>query len=167
MNVLWFKRDLRIEDHDALKKAIKIESILPLYIFEPKLWQQPDMSYRHYVFLQECISELDRSLNALGQKLIIKIGNAVDVLDDLQKRHRIQALWSHQETWNGWTYDRDKAVKHWCESHNISWHEPVQNGVIRLVLLKEIGHAVISDSYGASLLSETLIHYTGESGMEE
>ena len=131
MNVLWFKRDLRIEDHDALKKAIKIESILPLYIFEPKLWQQPDMSYRHYVFLQECISELDRSLNALGQKLIIKIGNAVDVLDDLQKRHRIQALWSHQETWNGWTYDRDKAVKHWCESHNISWHEPVQNGVIR------------------------------------
>jgi len=43
----------------------------------------------------------------------------------------------------------------------------VQDGVIRLVLLKEIGHAVISDSYGASLLSETLIHYTGESGMEE
>ncbi len=43
----------------------------------------------------------------------------------------------------------------------------VQDGVIRLVLLKEIGHAVISDSYGASLLSETLIHYTGESGTEE
>ena len=43
----------------------------------------------------------------------------------------------------------------------------VQDGVIRLVLLKEIGHAVISDSYGASLLSETLIHYTDHSGMED
>ena len=43
----------------------------------------------------------------------------------------------------------------------------VQDGVIRLVLLKEIGHAVISDSYGASLLSETLIHYTGDSDTEE
>ena len=131
MNVLWFKRDLRIEDHEALKKAEKLGPILPIYIFEPKLWQQPDMSYRHYVFLQECVSELDRSLNSLGQKLIIKIGNAVDVFDDIQKRHRVQTLWSHQETWNGWTYDRDKAVKRWCESHNISWHEPVQNGVIR------------------------------------
>ena len=42
----------------------------------------------------------------------------------------------------------------------------VQDGVIRLVLLKEIGYAVISDDYGASLLSETLIHYTGHSDME-
>ena len=33
---------------------------------------------------------------------------------------------------------------------------------MRLVLLKEIGHAVISDNYGASLLSEMLIHYTGD-----
>jgi deoxyribodipyrimidine photo-lyase len=131
MNILWFKRDFRIEDHEALRKAAKFESTLPLYILEPEFWQQPDMSHRHYLFLEECVSELDRSLHSLGQKLIIKIGNAVDVLDDIQQRHRIQALWSHQETWNGWTYNRDKAVKRWCESNNISWHEPAQNGVIR------------------------------------
>ncbi len=131
MNIFWFKRDFRIEDHEALTKAKNLGSILPLYILEPELWQQPDMSQRHYVFLQECVSELDRSLHSLGQKLIIKIGNAVDVLDGIQQRHTIQALWSHQETWNGWTYDRDKAVKRWCESHKIPWHEPAQNGVIR------------------------------------
>ena len=121
MNIVWFKRDLRIEDHEAFVHAAKIGPVLPLYILEPELWQQPDMSYRHYVFLQKCITELDQSLRTLGQKLIIKIGNAVDVLDDIQQRHNIQALWSHQETWNGWTYERDKAVKHWCESKNIQW----------------------------------------------
>ena len=39
----------------------------------------------------------------------------------------------------------------------------VQDGVIRLVLLKGIGQALLSDDYGASLLSETLTHYTNHS----
>lgn len=131
MHIVWFKRDLRIEDNEALARAAKQGPILPLYIIEQDLWHQPDMSRRHYIFLQECLNELDQSLAALGQKLIIKIGNVVDVLKDINERHDIQALWSHQETWNGWTYKRDKLVKHWCRSYNIPWYEPAQNGVIR------------------------------------
>jgi deoxyribodipyrimidine photo-lyase len=131
VNIVWFKRDLRIEDHQALAHALKLGPILPLYIVEPELWQQPDMSYRHYIFMQECIIELDQSLTALGQKLIIKIGNAADILNNMHQRHQIKALWSHQETWNSWTYERDKTVQRWCESLNIPWYEPVQSGVIR------------------------------------
>lgn len=131
MQVVWFKRDLRIEDHEALTQAAKNGPVLPLYILEPALWREPDMSHRHYVFLQTCLRELDQALSQIGQKLIVKIGCAVDVLDDIHKRHSIQALWSHQETWNGWTYARDQAVKRWCESQKLPWHESIQNGVIR------------------------------------
>lgn len=131
MHIVWFKRDLRIEDHKALTDAANNGHVLPLYIVEPELWYQPDLSYRHYMFLQDCISELDKELQNLGQRLIIKVGNILDVFEDLRKGHNIQALWSHQETWNGWTYERDKRVKYWCKSHNIPWYEPVQNGVIR------------------------------------
>ena len=131
MHIVWFKRDLRIYDHEALAQAAKRGPVLPLYILEPDLWHQPDMSYRHYLFLQDCLSELSQALGELGQKLIIKVGNAVDVLEELHECHSIESLWSHQETWNGWTYARDKAVRRWCKSHNILWHEPVQNGVVR------------------------------------
>ena len=116
MHIVWFKRDLRIEDHEALAQAAKHGSVVPVYILEPELWHQPDMSYRHYIFLQDCLSELNKALEKLGQKLIIKVGNAVDVLEDLHTRHSIDVLWSHQETWNGWTYKRDKMVKRWCKS---------------------------------------------------
>lgn len=131
MNIVWFKRDLRIEDNIALFNSSKNGPVLPLYIVERDLWNQPDMSQRHYLFLQDCLFELDQALIKIGQKLIIKVGNAVDVLEDLHKRHNIESLWSHQETWNGWTYQRDKDVKSWCKSHNINWYEPAQNGVIR------------------------------------
>ncbi|MGB2325720.1 MAG: deoxyribodipyrimidine photo-lyase, partial [Pseudomonadales bacterium] len=91
MNIVWFKRDLRVEDHAALAKAAIGGDLLPLYIIEPDLWQQPDMSHRHYQFLQACLVELDDSLQALGQRLIIKVGNAVDILADLSSRYPVQA----------------------------------------------------------------------------
>ena len=93
MHIVWFKRDLRIEDNEALAQAAKSGSVLPLYILEPELWQQPDMSRRHYVFLRECLRKLDQSLSTLGQKLVIKTGRAVDVLEDIHIRHNVQALW--------------------------------------------------------------------------
>ncbi len=131
MNVVWFKRDLRVEDHEALSEAAKAGLVLPLYILEPELWQQPDMGYRHYIFLHESLKDLNTALQALGQRLIIKVGDAVSVLQDIHERHRINALWSHQETWNAWTYERDKKVKQWAASMDVQWHEPAQNGVIR------------------------------------
>jgi deoxyribodipyrimidine photo-lyase len=131
MQVVWFKRDLRIYDHAALTCAAQNGAVLPLYILEPDLWAQPDMSFRQYEFLAECLAELDQALKQIGQGLVIKLGEARVVLEQIHCRHGIDALWSHQETWNGWTYDRDLKVREWIRSQNIPWLEPVQNGVIR------------------------------------
>lgn len=131
MQIVWFKRDLRIHDHACLVSAAQSGPVLPLYIFESELWQQPDMSLRHYSFLIESLQELEEELKRIGLILVVKVGFAVDVLEEISRRHPVQALWSHQETGNGWTYERDKAVKSWCKSKNIQWNEPVQNGVIR------------------------------------
>ena len=48
MQIVWFKRDLRVEDHQPLVAATQAGACLPLYILEPELWRQPDMSGRHY-----------------------------------------------------------------------------------------------------------------------
>ena len=131
MNIVWFKRDLRIADNVALVEAAQHGPVLPLYILEPKLWKEPDVSHRQYQFLTECLDELNKNLNLLGHSLVIKIGETLDVLEKIQSRHTINGLWSHQETWNNWTYTRDKAVKKWLNESNITWHEFTQNGVIR------------------------------------
>ncbi|WP_372613212.1 deoxyribodipyrimidine photo-lyase, partial [Aquicoccus sp.] len=33
--ICWFKRDLRIEDHPALARAVALGPVIPLYIIEP------------------------------------------------------------------------------------------------------------------------------------
>ena len=131
MNIVWFKRDLRIHDHLPLTSAAKKGPVLPLYIFEPQLWHQPDLSYRHYAFLIDCLEELNMELSRLGQKLIIRVGDAVDILEALANTYPVETLWSHQETWNAWTYERDKRVEKWSIKRNIRWNQPAQNGVVR------------------------------------
>ena len=40
INILWFKKDLRIDDNEALYESLKNNDILPIYIFEIELWNQ-------------------------------------------------------------------------------------------------------------------------------
>ena len=131
MQIVWFKRDLRISDHAPLFEASYQGKLIPLYILEPELWKCPDLSFRHYQFLKESLEELDKELRNIGQRLIIKVGDAIDVLEDLHIRYKITKLWSHQETWNHWTYQRDIEIKKWSVKNDIEWIERSQNGVIR------------------------------------
>ena len=114
MDIVWFKRDLRLQDHAPLTAALSAGSIIPLYILEPALWQQPDMSGRQYDFLSESVAALDQDLTARGQSLVVRVGDAVAVLAALCARHKVRRIHLHQETWNGWTYARDRQVLAWA-----------------------------------------------------
>ena len=131
LQVVWFKRDLRTVDHAPLAAAAARGPVLPLYVAESGLWQQPDRAGRHWAFEVECLMELRAALARLGQPLVVRLGEVTQVLDSLQHSHGIAGLWSHQETGNGWTYARDLRVKAWSRRHGVPWTELPQNGVVR------------------------------------
>ncbi len=125
---LWFKRDLRVMDHPAFAHAAALGPVLPLYIVEPDLWAEPDMSGRQFAFLRESVADLNA---ALGGALVLRVGAAVDILEDLRLRHGITHLVSHEETGNAWTFARDKSVAAWARAQGVSWQELPQSGVVR------------------------------------
>ena len=129
--ICWFKRDLRVHDHPALHFAAAQGRVLPLYIIEPELWQQPDASGRQYDFVQECLSDLRADLGKLGLHLTVRVGAATDVLEDLRRKHDATLLISHEETGNAWTYQRDRAVAAWAEGQGVCWRELSQCAVVR------------------------------------
>jgi deoxyribodipyrimidine photo-lyase len=133
LHIVWFKRDLRIEDHRPLAMAAQAGPVLPLYIAEPELWAQPDASARQWAFAAESLAELRAALTALGQSLCVITGDAVSILQRIHESHGIAALWSHEETGNGWTYARDLRVAAWAKAAGITWHEPRQFGVVRRI----------------------------------
>jgi deoxyribodipyrimidine photo-lyase len=133
VHIVWYKRDLRIADHRPLAMAAQAGPVLPLYIAEPELWALPDASARQWAFAAESLTELQAGLAALGQPLCVMMGDAVSILQAIHQSHGIAALWSHEETGNGWTYARDLRVATWAKDAGIPWHEPRQFGVIRRI----------------------------------
>lgn len=153
LHIVWFKRDLRIADHRPLAEAAAAAGpVLPLYIAEPGLWAEPDMAGRHWAFIAESLDELRADLARLGQPLVIRVGEAIAVLEEIRAEYGVAALWSHQETGNRWTFERDRGVADWCRSHGIPWHEPRQHGVIRALRSRD-GWAKAWDRFMAEPLT--------------
>ena len=131
LNVVWFKRDLRVFDHAPLAQAASCGDVLPLFVVEPDFWRLPDTSARQWDFVRESLQVLRADLAALGQPLVVTQGDVVKSLSQIAQVFEIEALYSHEETGNGWTFARDQRVKAWCRSENILWHETPQHGVQR------------------------------------
>ncbi|WP_299725047.1 cryptochrome/deoxyribodipyrimidine photo-lyase family protein [uncultured Tateyamaria sp.] len=130
-SVMWFKRDLRVEDHPALARAAAYGDVIPLFVFEPDYWTQPDVSGRQFAFVRESVEALAAACAALGAPLVIRVGRVVDVLADIRTQVPFDALISHEETGSGWTYARDKDVATWCAANAVRWEELAQSGVVR------------------------------------
>ena len=135
--LVWFKRDLRWQDHAALAEASKRGKLRCIYIVEPGLWQQPDAALQHFEFVRESLHALDAALRPLGGCIEIHTGEACAVLSRIWREAPFANLHSHQETGNQWTYQRDLQVASWCKAHDIAWHEHAQFGVVRALKRRE------------------------------
>jgi deoxyribodipyrimidine photo-lyase len=130
-HIVWFKRDLRVHDHHPLVEAAQRGPVLPLYIVEPSVLRAPDFDSAHWTFIKASLEALSANLAALGQPLVVRVGEAVPVLDSLKRQHPIAGLWAHEETGNWLTYQRDIAVRRWARQNGVPFTEIPQNGVVR------------------------------------
>lgn len=132
INVVWFKRDLRLTDHEPLFFAQ--QSKLPLvliYIFEPSVMAHHDSDTRHWRFVYESLVEMQGRLKSVAGQLYVFHNEVQDVFIKLAEYYSIHTVFSHQEIGNKLTYDRDIAVANFFAASNISWKESQTNGIIR------------------------------------
>ena len=131
-NIVWLKRDLRTQDHWALKKAE--ESKLPTlvcYFFEPSLMRQADHAPIHWRFVYESLVDLKESFNSFGVRLYVFHAEVLPVFAKLTEHYAIKNIFAHQETGVPFTFERDKQVQAFCRKNNIDFLEKAQDGVQR------------------------------------
>ncbi|MCI4669761.1 MAG: DNA photolyase family protein [Bacteroidia bacterium] len=134
INILWFKRDLRLQDHLPLRQAIgEGLPILLFYAFEPSLISGNKSKYdlRHLRFIWESLSEMQELLSSHQTKIHIVHQEVISFLEYVSERYLIQNIYSYQETGIQITFDRDIEVGKWCKAKGIQWREFQMGGVIR------------------------------------
>lgn len=137
INIVWFKRDLRFNDHLPLCKAI--EAGLPtllLYVFEPSLMAYPDWGLRHWQFVYHSLQHMNGRF--AGIEVHLTYGEVPEVLDAICEAYEVKAIFSHEETGTRVTYDRDLRIAAYCQERDIDWQEYPTNAVVRKLSKRSI-----------------------------
>ncbi|MEI6028104.1 MAG: FAD-binding domain-containing protein [Betaproteobacteria bacterium] len=125
--LVWLKRDLRLADHAPLSAAQGFSRALAVFIIESAWLASPECDASHVAFALACVEDLRQQ----GLPVLVRQGEAVEVLQTLRAEHGVTHLLSHEETGPGWTWERDKAVAAWCHAQGVRWTEFAQTGVVR------------------------------------
>ena len=82
--LLWLRRDLRLNDHPALRAALDDdEPVVPVFCLDPSLLGGRHASGPRTQFLLECLADLDESLRRRGSGLVVRRGRPEQVLPNL------------------------------------------------------------------------------------
>jgi deoxyribodipyrimidine photo-lyase len=132
LNIVWFKRDLRLNDHLPLLKASQNSTnLLLLYVFEPSVMNSYDSDIRHWRFVYESLSDLNIRLKEHDLEILICSKEANFVFETLSENFNVINVFSHQETGVNLTYRRDKCLKKLFNSKKIEWQESQTSGIQR------------------------------------
>lgn len=82
-SIMWFRRDLRLTDNPAWSAATRSETVVPMYIIDPSLWDPASPGRR--ALLAAHLRSLDADLTELGGRLHVAIG---DPLGEIQEAAR-------------------------------------------------------------------------------
>jgi deoxyribodipyrimidine photo-lyase len=100
--LVWFRRDLRVDDHAALYQALRAaRQVWCAFIFDTEILDGLPRRDRRVEFIRDSLVGLDAQLRALGQShgvdgvgLIVRHGAACEVLPRLADELHVQAVYA-------------------------------------------------------------------------
>ena len=137
INIVWFKRDLRLRDHTPLHDALAEGlPVMLLYVFEPSVWNDSHYSARHWRFVNESLVDLNKQLRELcpaekPPQFTILFGEMIEIIPQIHQQIGINKIFSYEETGIKVTYDRDKILSQYVKENGIQCPEYQTNGVVR------------------------------------
>ncbi|MBD3843154.1 MAG: deoxyribodipyrimidine photo-lyase, partial [Campylobacterales bacterium] len=105
--ILWFRRDLRLDDNAILAHA-KGE-ILPIFIFDTDILSSLSKDDKRVTFIYQSVLKLKNSLRSIGLDLAIFYGKPKDIFQKLKNIGFKNALCSVDN--DSYAIQRDKEIE--------------------------------------------------------
>ena len=124
--VVWFRRDLRLSDHAALREACQRGMVLPLFIFDRNLLFHPETAAARVEFMLANLRALDRDLRRRGGRLLIRSGEPAEQLIQLVRAAGADGVIAHTDSERLVGRVRDARVSRRLADEQIplQWIEP-------------------------------------------
>ena len=124
--LVWFRRDLRLQDHAALSAALQqCQRVHCAFVLDRDILDPLSRSDRRVEFILACLVELDQDLRALAGHpqagLIVRHGRASDTLPALAQQLGVQAVFAAHD-YEPQAQTRDAQVRGALATQGIALH---------------------------------------------
>lgn len=122
INIIWFRRDLRLSDNAALYHALKAGTpVLPVFIFDKQILDQlEDKHDKRVAFIHGAISEMHTELVNMGSSMQVFYGKPLDVFENLVKQYAIGTVFTNHD-YEPYAKERDAAVESFLAEKSIGF----------------------------------------------
>ena len=119
VNIIWFRRDLRLTDNAALCHALKSDNqVVPIFIFDKNILDKlEDKADKRVAFIHAAITEIQEALVALGSTLEVYYSTPKQTFTLLLEKYTIGSVYTNHD-YEQYAIDRDKDIANLLQQHN-------------------------------------------------
>jgi len=122
VNIVWFRRDLRLSDNAALYQALRAGTpVLPIFIFDMQILDQlEDKKDKRVAFIHGAISEMQAQLLSMGSSMQVFYGKPMDVFAILADQYIIGTVFTNHD-YEPYALERDASVESFLAEKSIGF----------------------------------------------
>ncbi len=119
VNIMWFRRDLRLEDNAALYHALIAGlPVVPLFIFDTKILSKlPNPKDRRVEFIHDALRAVQMQLKQVGSDLEVHHGTPEEIFAHLLGEYNIAHVFANHD-YEPYGRERDDAIAKLLHANN-------------------------------------------------
>jgi deoxyribodipyrimidine photo-lyase len=123
VNIMWFRRDLRLNDNAALYHALKSNHpVVPVFMFDTNILAQLESKTdRRVTFIHDALEEMQLQLNGLKSTLEVYYGTPQKIFNKLFKEYSIEKVFTNHD-YEPYAVERDNSIEKLIEERGATFH---------------------------------------------
>ena len=121
--LFWFRRDLRLENNNALWHALKSGyPVLPLFIYDSNILEKLEERHDHRItFIHGALEALQKKIAAAGSSLLVIHDTPGNAIRRLLSDYNVKAIYANHD-YEPYAVDRDRRIEDFLKESGASFH---------------------------------------------
>ena len=123
INIIWFRRDLRLTDNAALYHALRDKNpVLPIFIFDRNILDKLDnKADRRVEFIHAALGEMQAKLTAMGSSMEVYHDFPENVYKTLCEKYQVEKVFTNHD-YEPYAQERDAVIGKLLATKGASLH---------------------------------------------
>lgn len=122
VNIIWFRRDLRLTDNAALYYALKESTnVFPIFIFDRNILDElEDRTDKRLQFIHNELQKMQQQLIELGSSLNVFYTTPIEAFKQLLENYTIESVFTNHD-YELYALQRDTTIENLLQQHKASF----------------------------------------------